>query len=51
MVAGIALLWGCVGRLTQSGAKGGTRLLWVQRLASIWLAIVSVTLISAVMRS
>jgi threonine/homoserine/homoserine lactone efflux protein len=51
MVTGIAVLWGGIGRLTRTDGKGGRRLLLMQRLASIWLAIVSVSLISSVMRS
>ncbi len=49
MVAGIALAWGAMGRLTQKGATGTARLLVVQRIASVWLAVVSVTLISSLL--
>lgn len=51
MVAAVALLWSAFGRLTQAGETGDRRLLVVQRVASIWLAVVSVTLIAGVLRS
>lgn len=51
MVMAVAMLWGGFGRLTQAGDSGSRRLLLVQRLASIWLAIVSVTLITGVLRA
>lgn len=51
MVAAVALLWGGFGRLTQAGADGSRRLILVQRLASIWLAAVSITLMAAVLRA
>lgn len=51
MVTGVALVWGAVGRLTQIGEGGSRRLLLVQRLASTWLAIVSITLIAGVIRT
>ncbi len=51
MVMAVAMLWGGFGQLTQAGESGSRRLVIVQRLASIWLAIVSVTLISGVLRA
>lgn len=51
MVAGVALIWGSAGRLTQLGDNGGRRLLVVQRLASGWLALVSVMLVAGVIRA
>jgi threonine/homoserine/homoserine lactone efflux protein len=44
-VAGVALVWGAAGALSQAGANGGFRLLAVQRIASVWLGLVSVTLL------
>jgi threonine/homoserine/homoserine lactone efflux protein len=41
----IALLWGAAGALSQRGAGGGFRLRMVQRIASVWLGLVSVTLV------
>ncbi len=51
MVLGVAMLWGGFGRLTQAGDGGNRRLLLIQRAASIWLAVVSVTLITGVLRA
>lgn len=51
MVVAVAMLWGGFGRLTQAGDGGNKRLLLVQRAASIWLAVVSVTLITGVLRA
>lgn len=51
MVVGVAILWGGFGQLTQAGESGSRRLLLVQRLASVWLAVVSVTLITGVLRA
>ena len=51
MVAGVALVWGTAGRLTQIGGNGDRRLLMVQRLASGWLALVSVMLIAGTIRA
>jgi threonine/homoserine/homoserine lactone efflux protein len=51
MVMAVALVWGGFGRLTQVGESGSRRLLLVQRTASVWLAIVSVTLMAGVLRS
>lgn len=48
MVVAVALLWGTAGMLTQTGGGNSGRLLAVQRIASVWLAIVSVTLIAGV---
>lgn len=51
MVMAVAMLWGGFGRLTQAGESGNRRLVIVQRLASVWLAIVSVTLMTGVLRA
>lgn len=51
MVLAVALIWGAAGVLTQAGAGGGGRLLAVRRIASVWLAIVSVTLIAGLLRA
>lgn len=51
VVAAVAMLWGGFGRLTQAGDSSGRRLLLVQRAASVWLAIVSVTLMTGVLRA
>ena len=44
MVSGVALLWGSAGTLTQAGPNSGKRLHLVQRVASVWLGFVSVSL-------
>ncbi len=44
MVAGVALIWGGLGRLTQAKGGGPQRQLGLQRIASVWLAFVSATL-------
>jgi threonine/homoserine/homoserine lactone efflux protein len=51
MVMAVALVWGTAGKLTQQGGGDGRRLLIIQRIASVWLAIVSVTLITGVIRA
>ncbi|TNM66170.1 LysE family translocator [Aliirhizobium smilacinae] len=51
MVMAVALLWGGFGQMTQTGESGNRRLLVVQRIASVWLAVVSVTLITGVLRA
>lgn len=45
-VAGAALVWGMAGQLVQTGAAGPARLMRVQRLASVWLAAIAVTLLA-----
>lgn len=50
-VAGVAMVWGCAGALTRGGVGGARRLRMVQRLASGWLAIVSITLVAGVIRA
>lgn len=50
MVAAVALIWGSAGVLTQVGNGRSRRLQLVQRVASVWLAVVSVTLIAGVIR-
>ncbi len=47
----VALAWGAAGKLTQTGGGDSRRLLIIQRVASVWLAIVSVTLITGVIRA
>lgn len=51
MVMAVALVWGTAGKLMQQGGGDGRRLLILQRIASVWLAIVSVTLITGVIRA
>lgn len=51
MVMTAALIWGGAGSLTRTGSSGGRRLYVVQRIASGWLAIVSIALIAGVMRA
>jgi threonine/homoserine/homoserine lactone efflux protein len=51
LVSAVALIWGSAGSASQVGASDGWRLKLVQRLASAWLAAVSVTLIAAVFQS
>lgn len=51
MVMTVALIWGGAGSLTRTGSSGGRRLYVVQRIASAWLAIVSITLIAGVIRA
>jgi threonine/homoserine/homoserine lactone efflux protein len=46
MVVGVALLWGTAGALTQVGSSGGNRMQTVQRIASVWLTVVAVTLLA-----
>lgn len=51
MVTGAALVWGGAGALTQVGKGGQGRRQGIQRLASIWLAFVSISLVFGVMRA
>ena len=51
MVMAVALVWGTAGKLMQQGGGDGRRLRILQRIASVWLAIVSVTLITGVIRA
>ena len=52
MVVGAALLWGGAGRIIQTGSSsGGRRLRVVQRLASGWLGLISITLIASLIRA
>ena len=44
LVAGVAIAWGTAGWLTQAGPGGHRRLRIVRRIASTWLAFVSLTL-------
>ncbi|MDF3853042.1 LysE family translocator [Paracoccus pantotrophus] len=50
MVIGAALAWGCAGILAQAGNGGRERLQGVQRVASVWLAFVSISLVFGLMR-
>ncbi|OBZ92172.1 hypothetical protein ADU59_27955 [Pararhizobium polonicum] len=45
--AGVALVWGAFGTVTRSKVDGSDRLTAIRRVASIWLAIVSGSLILA----
>jgi threonine/homoserine/homoserine lactone efflux protein len=51
MIVGVALIWGAGGVFTQVGNAGSRRLLIVQRIASAWLAIVSITLFAGLLRA
>lgn len=55
MVCGVAMAWGTAGALSQAGAQtgqgGAQRLQLIQRCASLWLAVVSITLIAGVIRA
>jgi threonine/homoserine/homoserine lactone efflux protein len=46
MVFAVALLWGFAGTMTQIGAGGAGRLRLTQRIASLWLALLSLSLIA-----
>ncbi|WBU32034.1 hypothetical protein OOZ54_11215 [Rhodopseudomonas palustris] len=46
MVGVVALLWGFAGTMTQIGDGGDRRLQMTQRIASLWLALVSLSLIA-----
>jgi threonine/homoserine/homoserine lactone efflux protein len=50
-VMAVALIWGGAGSLTQAGSSGSRRLHLVQRIASGWLALVSITLIAGMIRA
>lgn len=50
MVIGAALAWGGAGALMQAGDAGEGRLRNIRRVASVWLAFVSVTLVAGVLR-
>jgi threonine/homoserine/homoserine lactone efflux protein len=45
----VASLWNAVGVMTRLGMRGAQRLQIVQRMASVWLTIVSFTLIAGVL--
>ena len=49
-VAGAALPWGGLGKLTQTGSTGAERLQAVQRIAALWLGVVSISLVLGVLR-
>lgn len=51
LVMAVAMAWGTAGTLTQIGGGGHRRLQTIQRLASIWLAVVSVTLLAGALRT
>lgn len=50
-VASVALIWGSVGALLPTADGDRSRLRLVQRIASAWLAVVSLTLIAGVIRA
>ena len=50
MVLTVALIWGGAGSLTRMRSSSSRRLYVVQRIASGWLAIISITLIAGVIR-
>lgn len=50
MVIAAAVIWGSAGAVTQAGRQGRSRMQMVQRLASVWLAFVSITLVAGVVR-
>ena len=50
-VVGVALLWGTAGALIRNRGRDGGRLELLQRIASVWLGIVSLTLITSVIRA
>lgn len=47
----VAIIWGVIGRFTQAGTRSTSRLLILQRAASIWLAIVSCTVVAGLFQS
>ncbi|MBY3026117.1 hypothetical protein [Rhizobium leguminosarum] len=47
----VAMIWGVIGRLTQIGAQSHSRLMILQRAASVWLAIVSCTVVAGLFRT
>ncbi len=51
MVSCVALLWGAAGALTQLGAGAERRLMLVQRIASLWLGVVALSLIANVLQA
>lgn len=48
MVVAVALVWGAAGALTRAGAGGAGRLHLTQRIASLWLGIVSISLVAGI---
>lgn len=48
LVAAVAIVWGAMGQLTQTGTGSERRLILVQRAASVWLAFISISLITSV---
>lgn len=51
MVTGVALVWGGLGMLTRRPGDSAARLLILQRVASAWLAFVSLSLAVSVMQA
>jgi hypothetical protein len=51
MVMGVSLVWGSTGTIAQGGQDGASRLQVIRRVASVWLAVVSITLIAGVLRA
>jgi threonine/homoserine/homoserine lactone efflux protein len=50
-VVGVALLWGMAGAWIRSSGRDGRPLDMLQRIASVWLAVVSLTLITSAIRA
>jgi threonine/homoserine/homoserine lactone efflux protein len=51
LVSCVALLWGAAGVLTQLGQGAERRLILVQRIASLWLAFVALSLVANVLQA
>jgi threonine/homoserine/homoserine lactone efflux protein len=51
LVSCVALLWGAAGALTQLGQGAERRLILVQRIASLWLAFVALSLVANVLQA
>ncbi|MGO4567080.1 hypothetical protein AB4Z52_18870 [Rhizobium sp. 2YAF20] len=47
----VAMIWGVIGRLTQLGAQSHSRYIILQRAASVWLAIVSCTVVAGLFQT
>lgn len=48
MVTTVALAWGAAGAATRAGDSAGRRLVALRRFASVWLAVISLTLVAGV---
>ncbi|MCZ0962572.1 LysE family translocator [Paracoccus benzoatiresistens] len=49
--AGVAMIWGSAGAVTRQGDGGAQRMHVLRRAASVWLAVVSVTLVAGALRA